>query len=291
MIWLTFLPAGITLALGVLLGRVGLPLHPVWTARVLCTVAAMTVPAAAGTLGFVAVNFWATLEPAAAGRMPEWALFGDDEPVPVPLGVAAIVLLVAGLCVTLRLASRWVAEVRSAQDLAQSLLESDVPMAVSVPGRRGGVLASRGLYQVLGAAELEVVFHHEASHLRHGHHRYLAAGSLAAGLLPPLRRLNGRMRFSLERWADEDAAEAVADRELVALTIARVALLQPSGEPGPLPAFADSGILRRVEALMARAPGRNPVTGPVSLLGTGLVTGALALTALQIDHAFTHAFL
>ena len=171
------------------------------------------------------------------------------------------------------------------------MLQTDVPVALAVPGRRGGVLVSRGLMAALDPAELGVVFQHEGSHLRHNHHRYLAAGALAAEMLPPLRRLNERMRFALERWADEDAAEAVGDRELVARTIARVALLQPRPGSGPLGAFADSGVVRRVEALMATAPGRNPIVGPMSLLGTGLVTGVLAVIAFQLDHAFNLTFI
>ena len=289
MTWLTLLPAAITLVLSIALGRFPVPLHPVWASRVLCTVAAMTALATVGTFLFVAVNFWATLWPDAANRLPEWMLFGDDVPVPALPGVAAVVLLAASLVTAVRLAVRWAGEVRSAQ--GASLLETDVPMALAVPGRRGGVLVSRGLVKALTPAELGVVLHHEGSHLRHAHHRYLALGALAAGVLPPLRSLNERMRFALERWADEDAAEAVADRELVARTIARVALLQPRQAPGPMGAFADSGVVRRVEALLDRAPDRNPIVGPVSLLSTTLVTGALALVALQIDRAFHLTFI
>ncbi|GAB2826237.1 hypothetical protein GCM10022221_25290 [Actinocorallia aurea] len=291
MTWLTLLPAGITLLLGLALGRLPLPLHPVWEAKVLATVAATTTLAAVGTAGFVAVNYWATLWPHAADRLPEWVLFGDDVPVPAPLGVAAFVLFAAALLVAVRLAVRWSGEVRSAREMARGVVETEVPMALAVPGRNGGVLVSRGLMDSLEATELGVVFHHESSHLRHDHHRYLALGALAAGMLPPLRRLDERMRFALERWADEEAAEAVGDRELVARTIARVALLQPRRDPGFLGAFADSGVVRRVEALLGRAPGRNPVVGPMSLLGTGLVTGLAASMALHLDHALNLSFL
>lgn len=290
--WLTFVPAGITLALSLVLGRVPLPLHPVWSARVLCTVAAMTALATVGTFMFDAVNYWAGLQPKIADRLPEWMLTGDDDPVQAWLGIPAIVLTAASIAVVLRLAARWTAEVRSAQEMSRGLLQTDIPVAVAVPGRRGGVLASRGLLRSLDPAELGVVFHHESSHLRHRHHRYLAIGALSAGTLPPLRRLNERMRYALERWADEDAADAVGDRELVALTIAKVALLQNTAPPlGPMPAFADSGVAGRVQALLDRAPGRNPITGPVSLLGTAMITGGLAFAALELDHALNITFL
>ncbi|MDX6739491.1 M56 family metallopeptidase [Actinocorallia sp. A-T 12471] len=282
----TFLPAALTLALSVVLGLVPLPLHPMWSAKILGTVAATTGLASAGTLFFVAVNYGATLHPRAADRLPEWALIGDDEPIPAALGVPATVLF-AALCLTAAIvALRSAAEVRRASEDARSVLDTDVPIAVAVPGRNGGVLASRGLLAALDPRELRVVFEHEGAHLRHGHHRYLAVAALAAACVPPLRPLRSRLRFALERWADEEAAEAVGDREQVARTIARVALLQRPPDPGPLPAFADSGVVGRVRALLVRAPDRNRISGPALLVGTGLVTAALALTALQLDQAF-----
>jgi beta-lactamase regulating signal transducer with metallopeptidase domain len=168
-------------------------------------------------------------------------------------------------------------------------MDTDLPIAVAVPGRGGGVLVSRGLLERLTAGELQVVFLHERSHLRHRHHRYLALGALAAGVLPPLRRMNERLRFSLERWADEDAAEAVGDRPLVARTIARVALTSPAASP--LPAFSESGVVGRVKALLGTPPSKNPVTGPMVVFSTGLTTSCLASTALQLDRALGFTFL
>jgi Zn-dependent protease with chaperone function len=283
MTWFTVLPFALTVALSVVLGRVALPLHPAWCARVLATTAAMTAVAALGTGFFVAVNYAATLAPAAAARLPEWALFGDDQPVPDAVGIPAVLLSAAGLAVAGRTAVRWARELRRARDGAQRVVETGVPMAVAVPGRGGGVLVSRGLLRGLASEELRVVFEHEGSHLRHRHHRYLAAGAVAAALLP-LRRLDGALRLAVERWADEDAAEAVGDRGLVARTIAKVALAQPAAAR-PALGFADSGVVRRVEALLGAPPARNAVAGPLLFLGDALVTGSLAAVALQLDHA------
>ncbi|ROO89030.1 hypothetical protein EDD29_6717 [Actinocorallia herbida] len=287
----TFLPTALTLALSVVLGLAPLPLHPMWSARILGTVAATTLLATAGTLFFVMVNYGASLHPQAVDRLPEWALIGDDRPIPATLGVPATVLFGA-LCLTAAVvALRSAAEVRRATADARAILETDVPIAVAVPGRNGGVLASRGLLAALDPRELRVVFEHEGAHLRYAHHRYLAVAALAAACVPPLRPLRSRLRFALERWADEEAAEAVGDREQVARTIARVALLQRPPAPGPLLAFADSGVVGRVRALLVRAPDRNRISGPAVLLGTGLTTAALALTALQLDQAFRLTFL
>ncbi|GAA2136336.1 M56 family metallopeptidase [Actinomadura napierensis] len=281
---LTFLPLGLMAALSVVLGVAPLPVHPVWTARLLATTGAMTAVAALGTGVFVAVNHAASLAPEVAARLPEWVLFGDDRPVPGAVGVPVAVLTVVGLLVVVRASVRWRRELRAAGDAAGRPLETSLPIAVAVPGRRGGVLVSRGLLHDLAPEELRVVFEHEGSHLRHRHHRYLAAGTVAAALLPFLRPLEARLRLAVERWADEDTAEAVGDRALVARTIAKVALAH---RPATVPAagFADSGVVQRVEALLDTPPAKNTVTGPLLLLGNGFVTGSLTAATLQLDHA------
>ncbi|TMR00186.1 M56 family metallopeptidase [Actinomadura soli] len=288
--WFTFLPLAVMLALSTVLGRVALPLHPSWSARLLAMTAAMTVLAALGTGAFVAINYAATLAPSAAAHVPEWALFGDDRPVPDTVGVAAALLTATGLAVTGRTAAGWVSELHTALAQAQAPLETDVPIAVAVPGRRGGVLLSRGMLRGFTAAELHVVFEHESSHLRHRHHRYAAAGALVAAVLPPLRPLNERLRLAMERWADEDAAEAVGDRGFVARTIAKAALAQPH-TAGAVTAFADSGVVQRVEALLGTPPDRNTVTGPLLFMGNGFVTSSLTAATLQLDHALASCLL
>ena len=287
----TFLPAALTLVVGLLVGWAALALHPAWTARVIATTAATAMLAPVGTVVFVTVNYAATLFPSAANRLPEWMLFGDDTPVPGWLGIPAALLTAFSMVVLVRAVVRWTREIRDARECAAGLLETDVPIAVAVPGRRGGVLVSRGLLAALTPRELEVVFQHERAHLRHRHHRYLAIGSLAAAVVPPLRPLDRRLRLATERWADEEAAEAVGDRALVARTIAKVALAHPAAPGGALPSFADSVVVERVAALLSAPPGKNTVTGPMFLTASSLVTGPLAAVALQLDHALASTFL
>lgn len=282
--WFTFLPLAVMLVLSVALGRAPSRLHPSWAARLLAMTGAMTVVAALGTGVFVAINYAATLAPSAAAHVPEWALFGDDRPVPDLVGIPATVLSAAGLIIAGRTAAGWLTEVRTAQLKAGEPLETEVPIAVAVPGRHGGVLLSRGMLKGLSADELHVVFQHETSHLRHRHHRYLAAGALGAAVLPPLRPLRERLRLAVERWADEDAAEATGDRAFVAHTIAKVALAQPR-TAGPVTAFAESGVVQRVQALLGAPPAPNAVTGPLLFLGNGFVTSSLTAVTLQLDHA------
>ncbi|TMR01836.1 M56 family metallopeptidase [Actinomadura soli] len=283
--WFTFVPLALMLALGSALGRTRLPLHPSWSARLLATTGAMTAVAALGTGVFVAINYAATLAPSAAAHVPEWALFGDDAPVPGVVGIPAIVLSAAGLLVATKAAVGWLDELRTARRTqAREPLETEVPIAVAVPGKHGGVLLSKGMLRTFTAEELHVVFQHESSHLRHRHHRYAAAGALGAAVLPPLRPLNERLRLAVERWADEDAAEATGDRALVARTIAKAALARPPSA-GPATAFAESGVVQRVEALLGTPPDRNAVTGPLLFMGNGFVTSSLTAVTLQLDQA------
>lgn len=288
--WFTFLPLTVMLVLSTVLGRAPIRLHPSWSARLLATTGAMTAVAALGTGVFVAINYAATLVPSAAAHVPEWALFGDDRPIPDLVGVPATALSAAGLIIACRTAAGWLSEVRAAQLAARRPLETEVPIAVAVPGRGGGVLLSRGILRDLTAAELHVVLEHETSHLRHRHHRYLAAGLLAAAVLPPLRPLRERLRLAVERWADEDAAEATGDRAFVARTIAKVALAQPPAS-GPVAAFAESGVVQRVQALLGTPPAPNAVTGPLLFLSNGFITSSLTAATLQLDHAIASCLL
>ena len=110
--------------------------------------------------------------------------------LPAVLGILAVALTCLCARTIVELARHWSGEVRDAARTSRTIVDSDALLAVAVPGRRGGVLVSRGLLRALDRAQLQVVFQHEASHLRHGHHRYLALGALAAGTVPLLRRLN-----------------------------------------------------------------------------------------------------
>ncbi|WUH99865.1 M48 family metalloprotease [Spirillospora sp. NBC_00431] len=293
--WYTVAPPAIMLALSAVLGRLPLVLHPSWSARLLAMTAGTTVVVALGTGVFVAINYAVSAAPSAAAHVPEWALFGDDRPVPGAVGIPAVLLTVAGLVVTGRTAAGWTSELRTARAEAREPLDTDVPIAVAVPGRHGGVLLSRGMLQRFTADELHVVFQHETSHLRHRHHRYAAAGALLSAVLPPLRPLCERLRLAVERWADEDAAEAVGDRAFVARTIAKAALARPEparpGSTGPSLGFAESGVVQRVEALLGTPPARNAVTGPLLFMSNGFVTGSLTAATLQLDHALAACLL
>jgi hypothetical protein len=66
--------------------------------------------------------------------------------------------------------------------------------------------------------------------------------------LPPLRAMARRVNYSIERWADEVAAQVCGDRALVAVTLRKVAL---RSNPTTVAGFAGLGVAARMGALLA----------------------------------------
>ncbi|MFW5415281.1 M56 family metallopeptidase [Nocardiopsis sp. CNT-189] len=285
MTWFSFLPAAVLTVLALALGRRPLPLHPAWSARLLAVVSAAAALTVLSTSALVASAFIAGLLPAeAVAGTEKGRLLLDHGPVPAHIGAAALVLIAVALASTARLAGRWWRGAREVRRHGTGVTDHEHPVAMAVPGRRGGVLVSKGLLRALPREQLQVVFRHEQAHLRHRHHLYAAAGALAAAVFPPLAPARRSLRFALERWADEEAAAKTGDRVLVARTIARVALAAPGPNPTWHPALADFQVVRRVEALLGDAPSANPVAGPALLGGTGVASGGVASTCIQLHH-------
>lgn len=137
----------------------------------------------------------------------------------------------------------------------------------------------RGLVELLDDAELGVVLAHEDAHRRHRHDRFLLAGQIGAAFVPPRHLLGRRLGFSLERWADEEAAHGCGDRRLVGRALAEVAL--ESATPVSAMAFAGLGALGRVAALLEppKAPSKF-VAGGILLM----IAATCILALVQVHH-------
>ncbi|QXC60633.1 M56 family metallopeptidase [Aquihabitans sp. G128] len=163
------------------------------------------------------------------------------------------------------------------------ILESEQPAAYAVPGRRGGIVVSRGMIEALEPSERAVLWAHERSHLNHKHHRYLVATEMAAAIVPPLRGLADQVHFATERWADEDAAmEVGGDRQLVARAIARAAIASVDHGRTAM-AMADTGVGDRVRA-MIDIDRRFLAPAIGALVGLVVMTSTLAGSGLQLHH-------
>ena len=107
---------------------------------------------------------------------------------------------------------------------------------------------------------------------------------LAVAVFPVVSPLRSRLRFELERWADESAVASLgADRRLVARTLARVAVAQIE-----TPRFAASvnglGVVGRTEALLRPAAlSHQRWWAAMMSLGVGLVVVAVAVQAHHVS--------
>ncbi len=137
------------------------------------------------------------------------------------------------------------------------VVPSDRLVAFSVPGPAPQVVVSRRLAGELTDSELTAVLDHELAHLRNRHHHFLLLASVvegSLGLLGPVRRSAAALRVALERWADEQAAQASAGgRASVRAALLRVAAAMVAGDPRFASFLTASTVVERIEALQADA--------------------------------------
>ncbi|MCP2338874.1 M56 family metallopeptidase [Actinomadura rupiterrae] len=212
----------------------------------------------------------------------------------------ALLLLSAQLAMTTTAAWQEARKLREASRMIRHLgtrqryvvVDSPSAEAFAIPGRPARVIISTGLLTVLGERECQAMLAHEESHLTHRHHRYRATLRVSTAALPLLWPLRRTLDFLLERWADEDAAQAVGSRRIMARAIATSALAAPS-EPSLNPpglglalkgAEREGVVPRRVRALLAPSPARRPfhIALPLTLIAGAFL--ADALTAHSVDH-------
>lgn len=102
------------------------------------------------------------------------------------------------------------------------VLDTPATAAYCIAGRRPMVIVTSGALGVLSAQQLDAVLAHEEAHLRARHHRWFAAGALAARSLPfipLLRQTPGQLGRLLEMDADEAAARQHEPRVLASALV------------------------------------------------------------------------
>jgi hypothetical protein len=227
-----------------------------------------------------------------------------DDPTPVPAGVAAGLLLAAAA-----LAAAWVGFRRGRALIATHRLARRLPGSAQVvviadeaadayaaPGWPGRIVITSGMMLALGAAERRVLLAHERAHVSGHHYLFTAAARLAAAANPLLRPVSAAVRYSIERWADEEAAAVAGDRSVAARAVARAALAAaavPARRPSPVLGVVTTGgrmreagvVPRRVAALLNPPPRARRVLlaaaiALVSVCGIAALNAALDLHAL-----------
>lgn len=224
-------------------------------------------------------------------RIPAVAMFGHwsvaalGRPAPGGgwlAGAAGALFLAAVVAMTVFLVRR-VRALRAAFGEARGLppgvrgtvvVEDPGVDAYALPGRPGRIVVTTGMLAALDQRGRAALIAHERAHLLGRHYLFTSAARLAAAANPLLRPVARTVEFTVERWADERAAQGLADRDQVARAIARAALAARSG-----PRRADAAVQvhmatgqvpRRVEALLRPPPP----------LGLPVLAALAALTAL-----------
>jgi len=250
-----------------------------WTLTLLAGGSALAVLWAVGVL---ALGF-AVEQPALSAAFG-WcrALFSSHDHISAPVGVAAWIALVVMVASLIRTVCR---RRRAVRPVDEDLIHSDVPIAFAVPGRPGTVVVSTGMLNCLAPDEQRALFAHERSHLRRHHHRFLQIAEMAAAVAPILAPLRAQVRFSTERWADEDAASELGDRRIVARAIARAALATSGGSAtAPVMGFTGLTTAARVEALLDRPMRLDRSTVTLAVVGIAGIAVSLGGSGVQFHH-------
>ncbi|HEX4222449.1 MAG TPA: M48 family metalloprotease [Pseudonocardiaceae bacterium] len=277
-----------------LLGR---HLSPALATRLLVPASVATAASTLFVL-FVLAATWVGQLPAIAAFGP-WSTTRLDaaDPVPDPIAVLSLVLLTVATVWAVIWGARRVRallavcrEYRDLRPIGQVVvLDSATVDAFVTPAPSGQIIVTAALWDALAPEERRVVLAHERSHLAHRHTWWTLAAELAAAINPLLRPTAASIRRAVERWADEDAAVRVADRKLVARTIARTALLQHDrAKAGRHLAQAATGgdVPQRVRALLEPPPRRRPL----ALLVLCAVVAVTAATTLGVERTSDHLF-
>lgn len=292
-----------------------LPLVATWTARPLARrlpprPATWLLAAAAVALAACSTVALALLAATAALRIPlladlerySLAVVHRDDPASVWVALTAAGLLTAGGLALARVATRRARAVLASHRHTRALpgteqlvvLPDPAPEAYAAPGRPGRIVISTAMLEALSPAEQDALIAHERSHLAHRHYLFLATAHLAAALNPLLRPVSRAVSYTLERWADEDAARDIGDRPVVAHAVGRAALASASRPARPAvglgvglgiaPALPrDAGdVPRRVAALLV-APTR---LQRCMLAGAVTVVVLAALATLEAQQDF-----
>lgn len=287
-----YVPFVVTVVLAVLGPRLVRRMPPRPAAWALACAALVTAVGWVGALALLAFTGVAQVpQVAAEGQWSVAALRAEDPvyrivaavsaPVPLVGVVSLVVAAVRQVCHLVR-ARRECARLPGDTELA--VLDDDAPLAFALPGAPGRVVVSRGMLRCLGDSEREALLAHERAHLRGRHHLFQSVWRITAALNPVLRPLAVAGSFLLERWADEEAAERVGDRKVVAHAVGRAALAS-AGAPRPLAMAVTGGVVpQRVLALLAPPPARRNLPFVAGGLLLALCCASLANAVSDSDH-------
>ncbi len=277
--FLSIVPLLVAIALAVAVTAFHRRLPPVLAARAVVVTVVVVASAAVPTLWIIGLGYFAHAPFLGTGLRWCVEVFGGHDRISPWIGLPSLLLAVTGTAQAARVV-RAHRRLRHDHPGSVEIACHEQPFAFTLPGRGGHVVLSSGLVELLDDDEQSVVLAHEGAHARHRHDRYLLVAQLTAATIPMLRPLTSRLKFSLERWADEAAVEECGDRRFVARTLGKVALHNVA--PAGALSFAGLGVPGRVAALLSPPPPTPRSTLLIGLWSAIAATGALA--AFQIHH-------
>ncbi|MEV6118402.1 M48 family metalloprotease [Streptomyces sp. NPDC052109] len=292
-----YVPFVVTAVLSLLGPRLARRLPPRPAAWALACAALVTAIGWAGALALLAFTGVAQVPQVAAEGRWSVAVLRAEDPVYRIVAAASTLVLLVGVVSLVVAAVRQVRHlVRARRECAHlpgdtelAVVDEDVPLAFALPGAPGRIVVSRGMLRCLGDDEREALLAHERAHLRGRHHLFHSVWRLTAALNPLLRPLTVAGGFVLERWADEEAAERVGDRRVVAHAVGRAALAS-AGTPRPVALAVTGGAVpQRVRALLAPPPARRSLPLVTGGLLLAVCCASLANAASDSDHMLDSA--
>jgi Zn-dependent protease with chaperone function len=271
------------------------------TAMALVLGAASTV-----SLGLLAVTGLIRI-PQLAG-LGHWSAHTAQHDDPAQLSVA----LIAGLLLGGALLTAACMIGRRARTLATAVLDAacmptrdglvivddEAADAYALPGLPGRIVVSTGMLHTLDETEHDILLAHERAHLSAHHYAFVALAQFGAAANPLLRPFATAVTYTIERWADENAAATTGDRRRVARTIGKAALashrapalaraagatlgiLGMRGFRSPCPLAGVGPVPRRVAALLAPPLERHPAL----TTATAAVLVAAVLATAEAAH-------
>jgi hypothetical protein len=162
-----------------------------------------------------------------------------SDPASLPVAIAAGALLAAAAAAACRALWRRGTAIMAAGRQARSLPGSGQVVvtddssadAYTLPGWPCRIVITTGMLRALTATERQVLLAHERAHAGGSHYLFTSAARLAAAANPLLRPVAAQVGYTVERWADERAAESTGDRRLTARAIARAAMATTAAPP------------------------------------------------------------
>jgi Zn-dependent protease with chaperone function len=259
-----YLPLAVPLLAAVAARPLAERLPPAAATWLLSVSALLLAAASSAVLGMLALT--------AVVRLPLIDMLGNmsgqvisrGDPASVPVALAAGALLAAAAVSAGRALCRRAAALFAADRQARLLpgtgqvvvTDDDAADAYTLPGLPCRIVITAGMLRALKDPEQQVLLAHERTHAAGLHYLFGTAARIAAAANPLLHPVAAAVGYTMERWADEDAAAVAGDRQLAARAIARAALATTAAPPRRA---ADNGVLGAVTRLTrSRRPGPVP---------------------------------